>query len=236
MTQQPPHLLLLPGLLNNARLWKHQVDDLSDICVPTVADLTGADSIALLASNALAQVPAERFALAGLSMGGYIALEIMRQAPGRVQALALLDTMARPDTPEATENRCRLMALAEKDFHRVGETMLPRLVHPDRLKDEDLKQVIEGMAYDIGKDVFMRQQWAIIDRLDSRPYLPGIRCPTLVLCGREDAIASVEIHEEMADAIPDARFVVIEHCGHLSTLEQPERVTDAMRGWLNRIR
>jgi pimeloyl-ACP methyl ester carboxylesterase len=232
---QAPHLLLLPGLLNDRRLWARQVDDLADICTPVVADLTGADSIALLASDALAQVPAERFTLAGLSMGGYVALEIMRQAPERVQGLALLDTMARPDNDEATENRHRLMALAEKDFPRVTETLLPRLVHPDRLRDTELVSTIESMAEDLGKDVFFRQQRAIIDRIDSRPFLPQIECPALVLCGREDAIAPVEIHEEMGAAIPDATLMVIEHCGHLSTLERPEEVSDAMRSWLTKV-
>lgn len=227
-----PPLLLLPGLLNDARLWAHQVSNLSDVSMPVVADLTGADSIALLASDALAQAPAERFVLAGLSMGGYVALEIMRQAPGRVQALALLDTKARPDTAEATENRHRLMELAEKDFPRVTDTMMPSLVHPDRQEDGDLKQVIESMANDLGKDVFLRQQRAIIDRIDSRPYLSQIQCPSLVLCGREDAIAPLEIQVEMADSLPKVDLVVIDRCGHLSPLERPEEVTEALRIWI----
>lgn len=232
-TAQAPHLLLLPGLLNDARLWRHQVAHLSDVALPVVADLTSADSVALLASSALAQVPGERFALGGLSMGGYVALEIMRQAPERVQGLALLDTMARPDTPEATHNRERLMALAESDFPRVTEALMPRLVHSDRLEDESVKGVIERMAEDLGSEVFVRQQRAIIDRIDSRPFLGGIDCPTLILCGREDAIAPVAIHQEMAEAIPNARLVVIEHCGHVSALECPEAVTEALRQWLS---
>jgi len=229
---QAPQLLLLPGLLNDGRLWAHQVEELSGLCIPSVVELTSADSIALLASDALARIPAGRFALAGLSMGGYVALEIMRQAPDRVQALALLDTQARPDTPEATDNRHRLMELAGKDFPKVTETLLPRLVHTHRLDDQALVQVIKDMANDLGEDVFKRQQRAIIDRIDSRPYLPQIDCPTLVLCGREDVITPVHLHQEMADAIPASNMVVIEHCGHLSTLEQPEPVTDAMRAWL----
>lgn len=230
-----PCLLLLPGLLNDARLWEHQVEHLSAVVSPVVADLTGAESIALLASEALAQAPAERFYLAALSMGGYVALEIMRQAPDRVRGLALLDTMARPDTQESTEARHRLMAIAEEDFGRVNEMLMPRLVHPDRLDDPGLKTVIDAMARDLGKEVFLRQQRAIIDRIDSRPYLSRIQCPTLVLCGREDIIAPVEIHEEMAEAIPNASLVVIEHCGHLSPLERPEQITRAMRSWIENI-
>lgn len=230
-----PHVLLLPGLLNNARLWQHQVSNLPGAAVPTVADLTGSDSIALLASDALGQAPAERFALAGLSMGGYVAMEIMRQAPERVAALALLDTTARPDTAEATENRRRLMRLAESDFPAVTERLLPRLVHPDRLGDAELRKAITGMADEIGKDVFFRQQRAIIDRMDSRPHLPRIQCPTLVLCGREDVIAPVEVHREMADAIPNAELIVIEKCGHLSALERPQQVTEVMKSWLEKM-
>lgn len=227
-----PHLLLLPGLLNTARLWEHQVEHLSDTAAPVVADLTGSDSIALLAADALAQVSGERFILAGLSMGGYVALEIMRQAPRRVQALALLDTTARPDTQEATGTRHRLMELAERDFPAVIDALMPRLVHPDRVDDAALRPVVEAMANDVGSSVFLRQQRAIMDRIDSRPYLPGIQCPTLVLCGREDAIAPVEIHEEMADAIPKASLVVIEHCGHLAPVERPHEVTRALKHWM----
>lgn len=227
-----PYLLLLPGLLNDSRLWKHQVENLTDVAVPVVAELTGADSMALLAGHALAQVPAERFVLASLSMGGYVALEIMRQAPERIRGLALLDTTARPDTQEATENRHRLMEIAEQDFARVIDALMPRFVHPDRLQEPAVTRVIQNMADNVGKAAFLRQQRAIIDRIDSRPYLARIQCPTLVLCGREDAIASPEIHQEMVDAIPDAELAVIDHCGHLSPLEQPERVTAWLRQWL----
>lgn len=232
MGDDKPHLLLLPGLLNDARLWQHQVANLADVAVPVVGDLTQADSMALLANQALAQVPVERFVLAGLSMGGYVALEIMRQAPDRIRGLALMDTMARPDSQEATENRYRLMSMAEQDFPRAVETLTSRFVHPDRLNDRDIITTIENMANSAGREVFLRQQRAIIDRLDSRPYLPSIQCQTLVLCGRQDAIASVEIHEEMAGAIPNARLEVIDHCGHLSPLERPQAVTDALRYWL----
>lgn len=144
----------------------------------------------------------------------------------------MLDTTARPDTQEATDNRHRLLDLAGKDFSAVNDAMIPRLVHPDRVDDTGLKTVIEDMANGLGRDVFRRQQHAIIDRIDSRPHLPQIRCPTLVLCGREDAITPVEVHEEMADLIPNASLTVIEHCGHLSPLEQPEQVTEAMKIWL----
>ncbi|HEY9104504.1 alpha/beta fold hydrolase [Chitinimonas sp.] len=229
------HLFLLPGLLSDARLWQHQMAGLSDIAHVSVADLSGADTIAALAAAALSQAPAKRFALGGLSMGGYVALEMMRQAPERIQALALLDTNARPDTPEATENRRRLMQLAARDFSAVTDTLLPKLLHPDHVADASLAKLVAAMARGIGVQAFLRQQRAIMARGDSRPSLSQISCPTLVLCGREDSLTPVEVHEEMAQAIPRARLVVIEQCGHLSALEQPQQVNHALRRWLTEI-
>jgi len=229
------HLFLLPGLLSDARLWQHQMAGLSDIAHVSVADLSGADTIAALASAALSQAPSKRFALGGLSMGGYVALEMMRQAPERIQALALLDTNARPDTPEATENRRRLMQLAARDFSAVTDTLLPKLLHPDHVADASLAKLHAAMARGIGVQAFLRQQRAIMARGDSRPSLSQISCPTLVLCGREDSLTPVEVHEEMAQAIPRARLMVIEQCGHLSALEQPQQVNHALRRWLTEI-
>jgi pimeloyl-ACP methyl ester carboxylesterase len=228
-------LLLLPGLLCDDRLWRHQVAGLTEMADATVADLSGADSIAGLARDALARAPAERFVLAGLSMGGYVALEVMRQAPERVLGLALLDTSARPDTPEATENRRKLVQLAETDFPAVTETLLPKLLHPSHVADAAIVDVVRAMADSLGPEVFARQQRAIIGRIDSRPFLAAIDCPTLVLCGREDAITPLEVHDEMASAIAGASRAVIEQCGHLSTLEQPRLVTDALLSWLARV-
>jgi pimeloyl-ACP methyl ester carboxylesterase len=225
-------LLLLPGLLNDRRLYAHQIDGLSDIATIHVGDLTGADRMADLARHALASAPAGRFALAGLSMGGYVALEIMRQAPERVRGLALLDTTARPDTAESTANRHRFIALSATDFRAVVGALLPRLLHPAHLQDSAITGAIHAMADSVGREAFVRQQTAIMHRIDSRPHLARIQCPTLVLCGREDAITPVDVHAEMAAAVPGARLVVIERCGHLATLEQPAEVTAALRTWL----
>lgn len=233
MSEPRPHLLLLPGLLNDARLWQHQATALADQAHVMVADLSGADSIAELAASVLAQAPDERFALAGLSMGGYVALEILRQAPERVLALALLDTSAEADSAEATQARRNLMLLAESDFPAVIAGLLPKLLHPAHLWDRELVESIQAMASSLGPQVFMRQQQAIIGRIDSRPFLPQIACPTLVLCGHEDGITPVAMHEELAAAIPDARLVVVEECGHLSVLEQPRRVSRELRYWLS---
>ncbi len=226
------NLLFLPGLLNDASLFEQQVAVLSEMARVEVADLTRSDTIAALARDALAQAPGERFALAGLSMGGYVAMEIMRQAPERVLALALLDTSARPDTRETTVARHELMALAETDFPAVVERLLPRLSHPDRVDAPEVRGVIQSMASSLGKEVFLRQQRAIIGRIDSRPSLAAIRCPTLVLCGREDIITPPDVHEEIAARVPGARLEIIDACGHLSPLDQPQRVTELLRDWL----
>ena len=225
----------LPGLLNDAHLWQHQAAGLKGRPLVT-ADLTGHDCIAALASSALASAPADRFALLGLSMGGYVALEIMRQAPERVVALALLDTNARPDSAAATENRKNLLALARTDFAAVVQSLTPRLVHPRHLGEAAIVGVIEAMAQSVGANAFERQQKAIMSRIDSRPFLSAIACPTLVLCGREDTLTPVELHEEMASAIVYSRLVVIEQCGHMSPLEQAQQVTEALLTWLSALR
>jgi pimeloyl-ACP methyl ester carboxylesterase len=227
------NLVLLPGLLADAQLWRHQLQTLKARAVLSVGDLTAADSIAGLAASVLAQAPAGPFALAGLSMGGYVALEIMRQAPQRIVALALLDTSARPDTAEATANRHKQIEQAHQDFSRIAPAMAEKLLHPDHVPA--LSDILQNMADNIGVQGFAGQQRAIMSRIDSRPFLHRIACPTLVLCGREDPITPVEIHEEMMACIPRATMTVVEHCGHLSSLEQPEAVTDAMRIWLESV-
>ena len=231
MTRTP--LVLVPGLLCDALLWQDQISDLADVSDCWVADHTGASDMAKLAVNILAAAPFDRFALAGLSMGGYVAMEIMRQAPGRVTRLALLDTSARPDTPEQTERRRAFVDLAKRGrFMSVTDALLPLLINRARATDAALVATVRCMARNIGRQAFEHQQQAIISRTDSRPLLPRISCPTLVLCGRQDQLTPLGLHEEMARAIPVARLVIVEECGHLSTLEQPQEVGRAMRHWL----
>jgi pimeloyl-ACP methyl ester carboxylesterase len=199
---------------------------------PWVADLTLDDSMAAMAQRVLAGAP-PRFALAGLSMGGYVAQEIVRRAPERVTRLALLDTSARADTPELTARRRGLIELSQKgQFKGVTPRLLPLLIHPDRLGDEAFTATVMDMAERVGKAGFLRQQTAIMGRPDGRGDLGRIACPTLVLCGRQDALTPPALHEELAALIPGARLVVVEHCGHLSTLERPEEVDEALRRWL----
>lgn len=226
-------LVLIPGLLCDENLWAHQVSGLADMAEVEVADITREDNIPDLARAVLRRAP-ERFSLAGLSMGGYVAHEIMRQEPTRIERLALVDTSARPDTPENTKKRKSMMDLATHGkFKGVTPLLLPNLVHPDHVEKADVGDVVLRMAESVGKDAFLRQQTALMHRVDSRPDLANINCPTLVLCGREDALTPVEVHQEMADAIGDnAKLVVVEHSGHLAPLEQPRVVTDAFKKWL----
>jgi pimeloyl-ACP methyl ester carboxylesterase len=225
-------LVLIPGLGCTERLFEPQISALSGSRTIVVADHTQDDSIPAIAARLLKDAP-ERFALAGLSMGGYVALEVMRQAPGRVERLALLDTSARPDTPEASRDRARLIALAQAGrFEDVYPKAWPRLVHPDRQSDKALQEVIFGMMRETGAEAYVRQQRAIMGRVDSRPLLPGIEIPTLILVGDGDVITPPEIAREMAEMIEWASLVVIPESGHSSTLEQPERVSQALRLWL----
>lgn len=230
-----PHLLLLPGLLCDARLWQYQAAALAASAHVSVADLGDEDSIAAMASAVLAEAPADEFALAGCSLGGYVALEILRQAPQRVLALALLDTSARPDTDENSEARLQSIRLATVDFPAVIEGLLPKLLHPAHLDDPSLLEVIRAMANSQGAQVCIDQQRAMIGRVDSRPDLYRIACPTLVLCGSDDAITPPEVHREMADAIAGAQLTIIENCGHLSPLEQPDAVSKELEHWLARL-
>lgn len=229
-----PGLVLVPGLLCDALLWKAQIEALEGHAACWVADHTRSDTMAGVAADVLREAPFERFALAGLSMGGYVALEIVRRAGQRVDRLALLDTSARPDTPEQLERRTGLVDLARRGrFIGVTQALLPLLLHRSRLSDEKLVNTVKEMARNTGKEAFVRQEHAIMSRGDSLPLLPTIGCPTLVLCGRQDALTPLERHEEMAGAIPGASLRIVDDCGHLSTLERPAAVSEAFKRWLS---
>src|SRR5262245_10857853 len=225
-------LVLVPGLLCTGALWAPQIAALADIADCQVADHTQHDTMAGIARAILAAAP-ERFALAGLSMGGYISYEILRQAPDRVERLALLDTGSRADTPERTAARRDLIATAERGgVRRAQELLMPVLIHASRLGERALVDTVLQMAVDTGLEAFKRQEAALIGRPDNRPLLASIRCPTLVLVGREDALTPPDLAREIAAGIPGAKLVIIPDCGHLSTLERPEAVNRALRAWL----
>lgn len=225
-------ILLVPGLNCSLRLYEPQLPALWNLGPVTVADHRRDDSIAAIAERILAHAP-QRFALAGLSMGGYIAFEIVRRAPERIAKLVLLDTSARPETPEQSERRRIQIDMARQGrFADVAPQMYAVLSRPAGMGDEKLQQVIRAMAEDTGPDAFVRQQTAIMARADSRPTLGTIRCPTLVVVGDDDRLTPPALAEEIAHGIPGATLAVVPDCGHLSTLDQPARVTALVLDWL----
>ncbi len=225
-------LALCPGLLLDGRLWQNQISALADLADCTVPDFTTQDSTAAMARDVLKMMP-RRFAVAGLSMGGYVALEVVAQAPERVTHLALLDTRAVVDTEEERARRRGMMELAQKgQFRGVTPKLLPHLLHPDHLGNQPLVDLIAAMAGSVGREAFLRQETALLNRVDRQGFLPGITQPTLVLCGRQDTLTPLGHSEAMAKAIPRATLVVVEDSGHLTALEQPGAVNRAMREWL----
>lgn len=224
-------LVFLPGLLCDERLWRDQALGLSDIADPMTADLTRDDSVAAMAQRTLDSAPG-RFALAALSMGGYVAFEILRQAPERVTRLALFDTSASVDSPSrAARRRASISSMRSGRFAGVTDRLLPQLIHASRT-DGPVGHDIKAMASRVGGAAFLRQQQAILGRADARPLLPGIRVPTLVAVGDGDVLTPVSESTAIHRAIPSSRWRVFKDCGHLPAMEVPDEVTAALREWL----
>ncbi|TFV30515.1 alpha/beta fold hydrolase [Bradyrhizobium frederickii] len=231
MDQTTP-IVLVPGLASSARIYAPVIPALWRFGPVMIANHIRDDSMAAIAARVLSEAP-PRFALAGHSMGGYIALEIMRQAPERVVKLALINTQARPDTPEATARRLGLMARARRgELRAIREESFPELVHPSRRNDAEILKLVHAQDEDVGVEGYLRQQAAIIARVDSRPTLSAISCPTLVLTGDADNTISNALSKEMAEGIAGARLVVLERCGHLPQAEQPDATVRALTEWL----
>jgi pimeloyl-ACP methyl ester carboxylesterase len=225
-------ILLVPGLVCSPRIFAPVVPSLWRFGPVTVANHIRDDNMGAIARRILAEAP-PRFALAGHSMGGYIAFEIIRQAPERVARLALLNTQARPDTPEATTRRQAMMARAKGgDYRGVLDDLFPGFVHPSRHSDAGLRQLVHDMGDDVGPEAFPRQQMAVMGRPDSRPSLAWIKCPTLVLSGDTDNTVPNSLSVEMADGIHGAKLVILPDCGHLPQLERPQATADALVEWL----
>ena len=227
-------LVLCPGLLCDAALWAPQVAALAAVADIWIPDLTRQSTMAEMGATVLGEAPWPRFALAGLSMGGYVALETFAQAPRRITRLALLDTRSTAESSEDRARRVQLVALVQRErgFAALTKQLLPLMVHASRLGDPALTDTIRDMAARVGVEAYARQQAAIVSRRDFRPGLRHVDVPTLVLCGRDDQITPLAGSEEMAAAIPGARLVVPAQCGHMSTLESPDAVNAALRDWL----
>jgi pimeloyl-ACP methyl ester carboxylesterase len=223
--------LLVPGLNCDARVYAGVAQALWPHGPVTIANHQTGDSVAMIAWSILADAP-PKFGLVGFSMGGYIAFEIIRQAPERVLKLGLLDTTARPDTEESTANRRRMIALAQKGrFIDAVEQTFPKSVHPDNAGNSDLYAIHRGMAEANGPKIYEQQQEAIIARPDSRPTLATIKVPTLIVVGEGDQITPPDAAREMHDGIAGSELVVVPRGGHLALLENPDVVLPALKEW-----
>lgn len=231
MAKQP--LILVPGVLCTETLWRGQIAALADLADPVVtAEHRRHDRVTEIAAAILAAAP-QRFALAGLSMGGMIAFEMLRQQPDRVVRVALLDTNARADAPDqGAVRQARIDLVRRGRFEIVLGLQLTRFLPPERLGDGALVDAVLAMCAEVGPEAYVRQERAVMARPDSRPGLGRIACPTLVLCGEQDSATPPELSREIAAAIPGARLEMLPDCGHLSTMERPEAVNRALRAWL----
>jgi pimeloyl-ACP methyl ester carboxylesterase len=231
-----PHLLFLPGLACDAEVWAHQARHFSAIASTSVAIYGQSDSIEAMARVATSAVP-ERFAIAAHSMGGRVAFEIYRRMPQRVAGLALLDTAYRGQAAgEASEReraeRMELVGIAvSQGMRAMARQWMLKMIHPDRLTDTSLTNAIVDMFDRKTPQIFRAQINALLSRPDATPVLAMIRCPTLVLCGREDTWSPVAQHEEIASRIVGSELKIIERCGHMATMERPEEVTAALDEW-----
>ena len=224
-----PTIFLLPGLLCDAGIWQHQSAALGGFADVVIPDFRFVRSIPAMAQIVLESAP-ERFSIAGHSMGGRVALEVIRAAGARVERLSLLDTGIHPRKPAEDAARQQLIDLARREgMGALATSWLQPMLHPERASlIEPLMEMVKRST----PDTFENQQRALLDRPEARTTLSSIHCPTLVLCGREDIWSPVAQHEEIASLIPGAKLVVIEKCGHMSPVEQPEAVTAALREWI----
>ena len=233
MPAMPPPILLLPGLAADAAMWAAQFDALAATRDVRITDVHFRfATLPEMAQALLAEHPGE-LVLCGASMGGILAFEVMRQAARRVRGLALLGTSARPDSPEIAALRANAFAMIDQGrYEEMIEFNVPFSFHPDRLDDRALVDAYLDMLRRAGPEQLVRQNIATAARPDSRPWLPAIACPTLVLCGDADAVTTVEGSREIARLVPGAEFAVIERCGHMLTMERPQEVNRALMGWL----
>ena len=227
-------LFLLPGLMCDSAVWEHQRANLPDHARIIVPDFRGFDSLTAMAEHVLSSAP-DRYAVAGHSMGGRVALELFNLAPDRVTRLALLDTGVHPKAAGEEEIRQVYIDLAKQGgMQAVASKWIAPMVHPDRISDRDLIGRITAMVERTTVEEFIGQVQALLNRPDASPYLQRIQCPTLLLAGRHDTWSPPDQHEAMLKMIGHARLIIIEHAGHMAPMEKPEAVTNALREWLIR--
>ena len=231
------NLVLLPGLVCDEEVWHDQISALSDLAVCTCLDWGTLNSIDAMAELVLRTAP-EQFALAGHSMGGRVAFQVYRTAPHRVTRIALLNTAVGPRPPgadgeeEERKRRALLNVARTEGMRAMAMQWLPPMMHPDRMADTALVESIVAMVERKTPDIFEAQMLALLGRPDATPVLQQIRCPALLLSGREDGWSPPARHTEMAAAIPGSKLAIIPDSGLMSTMEQPSAVARAMRDWL----
>ena len=225
-------LILIPGSLNDARVWEAQAAGLAADADIRIADITAQESTGAMAAAVLAGAP-QRFALAGFSLGGYVALEVLRQAAPRLTGLALISSSARPEHPDAVPGREKMIALAQRDFPRMLAGMRPFMLAAANAGNADLNARLDEMMRAVGAATFVRQSRAVIGRADSRDLLAGISCPTFIACGREDRVTPPALSEEMAATIPNARLELIENAAHTLPMEAADTLTRHLQRWLD---
>ena len=229
---QPITLFLLPGLMCDADVWRHQHTHLADLAHIVAPDFRGYDSLPAMAASVLKTAP-ERYAVAGHSMGGRVALELWRLAPDRISKLALLETGADPLAPGEAARRQALIVLAQNEgMQALIDFWLPPLLHPDNRGNAELRNAITAMLKRTSVEDFIKQMRALINRPDATACLKQIHCPTLLLAGRHDTLYPVRQLQDMLAEIAQARLVVLEDAGHMAPMEKPEPVTAALREWL----
>lgn len=225
------NLILVPGLICDAEVWTYAQSHLSEIVDCRTVPADEADTMQGLARAVLDTAP-ETFAIAGFSMGGYVALEVLRQAPERVTRLALLDTSSRGDTPAKAAGRHAAIADCEEGrFEDLLDRFIPLLLHPERMS-ERLADRVRAMGHRVGPKLFADRHRAMLTRTDGRDLLAGCDIPVRAICGRSDALTSVEDHQEIADLAPRGRLSIVEDCGHMPPLERPQAATALLRDWL----
>jgi pimeloyl-ACP methyl ester carboxylesterase len=226
-----PTLLLIPGLGSDSAIWRRTIVALGDAAICQVGDTLRDQTLPKMAARILAQAP-KTFAVAGVSMGGMVAMEIMKLAPERVSRLALVDTNARPDTlaQKAYRTASNFVVSSGADFQRLAERSLPSLIHPDAA--QDVRDEMVAMSVRVGAEAYVRQNRAVMARKDLRPVLTGISIPTAVIIGEEDRLTPMAMSQEINGLIPGSTLHVISDCGHLPPIEKPEALAAILRTWI----
>ncbi len=229
------HLILIPGLVLNAAVWQAQIEALRDIADCWVAPLPPYDDLGAIAEDIIAEAP-DRFAVAGVSMGGYLCFEILKRVPERVTRLALIATSAEPESSDVTERRLNMIRRVEHCGHlQTWREYYPRFLHTDGYNDPKVVDLLLKQAFEVGWKSCRRHHFAMIKRSGYYDVLPRITCPTLIVSGRQDPATPPAVQEKMARAIANSELLVIERCGHLPPIETPMAVSAAMRDWLARV-